>query len=177
MERQHVRTAAGGLLVHGGTTSSWGFEPPAPPGSKPEGAEYHVLRGWRSLRVGSKHMAIDPRKRVGGPFREHKLNPTDPRKLGLADSVLSLPEMVTADECAHLVAAADKWCAGSGTDLPACARGRGPNAAALTRVECHVDGRNLDGRSHALAMVILARALWNLESLRPDDAMRKMCIA
>ena len=27
-------------------------------------------------------------------------------------------------------------------------------------------------RAHALASVILARALWNLETLRPDDALR-----
>ena len=167
-----------GLLVHAtgrDGMSSWGFLPPAKPGSRPDGEESRPTRGWRTLRAGSSFMTADPRQRVGGPFREYKLNPSADAALmpGLADSILVLPQMVTVEECAHLAAAADTWCAScAGADLPASARGRGPNAASLTRVECHVNGRNLDGRAHALAMVILSRAVWNLETLRPDDAIR-----
>lgn len=35
-----------------------------------------------------------------------------------------------------------------------------------------MDGLNLDGRAHALSRIIIARALWNFEVLRPDDAHR-----
>ena len=174
------RPNAAGLLVHesarDGITSRWRFLQPAKPGSRPDGEESRPTRSWRSLRVGSSYMEADPQHRVGGPFREYKLNSSAAAAAlvpGLADSILVLDDMVTVEECAHLAAAADDWCAACvDVVLPASARGRGPNAASLTRVECHVNGRNLDGRAHALAMVILARALWNLETLRPDDALR-----
>jgi hypothetical protein len=166
---------ANGLLVREDKgTTSWVFLSPSKPGSRPDGELCRPTRGWRSLRVGGRYMAIDPRRRAGGSFREYKLSPSVAiASFAGSTSVLALPDMVSAEECAHLAAAADKWCAAcAGADLPASARGLGPAAASLTRVECHVDGRNLDGRAHALAMVILSRALWNLETLRPDDALR-----
>ena len=115
------------------------------------------------------HMAANPALRAAGGFREIKLNKIRPLSPALADSVLMLPAMVTADECAHLAAAADRWCVDQvgKTVLPDYHQRPG-----LTRVECHVDGLNLDGKAHALAMIILSRALWNLEALRPNDALR-----
>jgi len=127
-----------------------------------------ATRGWRALRAGSLHMAADPRKRPGGGFQELRLNRQAPLVPGLADSVLVLPDMVTAAECAHLCAAADAWCHAGPHSFPH--HDDYHQRPGLTRVECHVDGTNLDGRAHALARVILARALWCFEMLRPDDA-------
>ena len=129
-----------------------------------------ATRGWRALRKGSTHMAANPRMRAGGGFREHKLNPDAPAVPDLEDSVLVLPSMVTLDECAHLLEAADAWCHSNPKGVAADQHSDYHRRHGLTRVECHVDGLNLTGRAHALAMVILSRTLWNLESLRPDDA-------
>jgi hypothetical protein len=116
-------------------------------------------------------MAVNPHVRDGGGFHEMRLDPSAPLAPNLEDSVLTLPSMVSAGECAHMISAADLWCASN----PTC---NAPNdhlndyhrRHGLTRVECHTDGLNLDGRTHALARIILARTLWYLESLRPHDA-------
>eukprot|EP00966_Prymnesium_polylepis_P192159 4453130-Prymnesium_polylepis.1 len=120
------------------------------------------LRGWRSLCPA--YMPVDPLARDGGHFQEIPLDARCPSD-HLVDAVLLLPEIVTPTECSHLITAANDWIAthpfhpGSNSIHPA-----------LTRVECHTDGINLDGCSHALATIIMARALWNLEVLRPDLA-------
>lgn len=166
--------AASGLLIYNaalGGHSRWEFAK-RKPGSRPEGTEIRATRGWRTLRANSAYMAADPKNRVGGPFKELRLDNSRPLVPDLEYSVLLLPEMVTDEECQHLIKAADRWCADhAGEMLPPSARGRG-GAETLTRVECHVDGLNLDGRAHALARIIIARALWAFESLRPDNAHR-----
>ena len=148
--------------------SSWAF-PERAPGLRTDGTEIRATKGWRSLRAGSAYMAADPRSRKGGQFQEHRLNQSAPLVAGMADSVLVLPDLVTAVECEKLVAAADEWCRAHSGSTPLTDYHRRPG---LIRVECHVDGLNLDGEAHALARIILARALWNFETLRPDDAHR-----
>jgi len=77
----------------------------------------------------------------------------------LQDSILMLSSLASEAECSHLVAAAEQW----------CERDEWPGVG-LRRIECHPDGTNLDGRTHALAHILLSRALCHLEQLRPDIA-------
>ena len=104
--------------------------------------------------------------RQGGPFEEIALRQgdceTSCNSTLLHDSILILPDLASSDECAHLIAAADRWCDLDNSSSEA--------DTTLWRIECHPDGINLDGRSHALAHVLISRALWNLECLRPDLA-------
>lgn len=121
---------------------------------------YKGLHGWRQLCKAAE----DPTQREGGPFQElpllkHLTCNGDAEQVLLHDSILQLPSLATPSECARLIAAADKWC-----DKEQW------SSVALRRIECHPDGINLDGDSHALAHIILSRALWNLEVLRPDVA-------
>ena len=80
----------------------------------------------------------------------------------LHDSILLLPSLVTQSECATLIAAAEHFVA---TDAAEVA-----SDVPLRRIECQPEGVNLDGDSHALAHVILARALWSMECLQPELA-------
>ena len=148
-------------------SSRWSFAC-LPPGSRPEGTESRATRGWRTLRKG--YMAPDPRVRAGGSFREYKLNASEPCVPNLDDSVLVLPDLVSEAECALLRAAADRWCEDNPHCTPADRHSDYHKRHGLMRVECHVDGLNLDGSAHALSRIILARALWNFETLRPSDA-------
>ena len=123
------------------------------------------LRGWRG-HIASGQVTDDPATRSGGTFKEVKLSKESFNDDGdgggglLSDSILTLADLVTPAECAHLISAAAAFC-----DADKHSSGLG-----LTRIECHVDGVNLDGRSHALSHIILARAIYNLEVLRPDLA-------
>ena len=122
------------------------------------------LQGWRNHQA-TGHVTRDPTLREGGPFHEVLLRPEEPESETvhspgqslLQDSVLTLAGLVTPGECAHLRAAADRWCDADEW-----------SSVGLRRIECHPDGVNLDGGSHALAHVILSRALWSLECLRPE---------
>ena len=126
------------------------------------GRTFKGLCGWREHQA-SGQVAAEPTT----PFQELWLSR---RRDGhaeeegadtslLADSVLVLPALVTPAECAHLSIAADRDCANDEW-----------SGVSLRRIECHPDGINLDGRSHALASIIIARALWSVEKLRPDLA-------
>jgi hypothetical protein len=128
------------------------------------------LHGWRGHRTRGQ-MAKDPTRRAGGGFEEVPLRAARSDRCAefeeaasggsglLHDSVLLLRAMATPNECAHLARAADRFCAADvWSDV------------ALKRVECHPDGVNLDGRSHALAHLLLSRALWYIEVLLPDLA-------
>lgn len=128
------------------------------------------LHGWRGHRTRGQ-MAEDPTRRAGGGFEEVPLRAARSDRCAefeeaasggsglLHDSVLLLRAMATPNECAHLARAADRFCAADvWSDV------------ALKRVECHPDGVNLDGRSHALAHLLLSRALWYIEVLLPDLA-------
>ena len=125
------------------------------------------LRGWRG-HLASGQVTDDPATRAGGPFKEVPLS--SPRQQSdddeddsgglLHDSILTLDGLVTPSECDHLISAAAAFCEAD----------KQSSGLGLTRIECHVDGVNLDGRSHALANIILTRALYNLEVLRPDLA-------
>ena len=129
---------------------------------------YKGLRGWRNHRL-TGHVADDPTARQHGHFEEIPLCSADMssedateesgRSWQLYDSILQIPSLVSAAECAHLVAAADDWCEQDEW-----------SGVALRRIECHPDGISLDGRSHALSHIILTRVLWYLEVLRPDLA-------
>lgn len=112
------------------------------------------LRGWRR-HIETGDVTRDSPQRGGGTFSEVSLGCEG--STHLSDSVLILPGLASEDECAHLVRAADSWC-GSGEW----------NGGALRRIQCHSDGVNLDGRSHALTSLILSRALWHLEQTKPD---------
>ena len=114
------------------------------------------LPGWRDHQD-TGHVTRDPASREGGPFHEILLRPEEPESEMLQDSILTLAGLATPGECAHLRAAADRWCDAEGWA-----------SVGLRRIECHPDGANLDGGSHALAHVLLSRALWNLECLRPE---------
>lgn len=120
-------------------------------------------------------MASEPARRAGGGFREVALRSEaevarDARRRAyngedaqppppLHDSILTLPELASPEECSQLVGAADAWCESSEW-----------SGVALRRIECHPDGVNLNGRAHALSHVLLSRALWAVESLMPDLA-------
>ena len=118
------------------------------------------LQGWRDHQA-TGHITHDPAAREGGPFIEVLLRPEEleggPSSVLLQYSVLTLPGLATPGECAHLRAAADRWCDADGW-----------SSVGLRRIECHPDGVNLDGGSHALADIILCRALWSLECLHPE---------
>ena len=143
---------AAGLLQHctegdGGATR-WRFRAHANDGKR----ILQGLQGWRYHRA-TGHINGDPRDRPGGCFQEILLGESS---RFLSDSVLVLPRLVSECECTHLIAAtddnlaADEW-----------------SGVTLRRVQCHSDGVNLDGRSHALSSIILARVLWYLEKLEP----------
>lgn len=120
-----------------------------------------------------------PARRMGNQSRLRKIHGPDPSRgttilqdiqlnagcstPHLNDSVLQIPNLATLAECSHLIAAADSWC----RDHP---REVGLKTPSLTRVECHPDGVNLDGRSHAISMAIIARALRCIEVMRPELA-------
>lgn len=135
-------------------------------------ALYRGLSGWRAhLETG--HVLPDMAARPGGPFQEVPLRgaaggggeddaAAPVGQLLLHDSILLLPSLVTPSECATLIAAAERYCASDAAERAA--------DVPLRRIECHPDGVNLDGESHALAHIILSRALWSIESLRPDLA-------
>ena len=167
-----VDEAASGLLRRGdgddGGGSSWGFFDVRFTNPLSKRPLLHGLRGWRGHQT-SAHVAAVPATRAGGPFQEFALRPhaASPCDDGsgeplqesslLMDSVLLLPALLQPSECAEMRAAADRWCdADSWTGV------------ALRRIQCHVDGVNLDGRAHALADLILCRALWNLEQQCPE---------
>ena len=127
------------------------------------GRTFKGLCGWREHQA-SGQVAAEP----STPFQELWLSRQRDARAHeeegagmslLADSVLVLPGLVTAAECAHLSAAADRTCVNDEW-----------SGVALRRIECHPDGINLDGRSHALASIIIARALWSVEKLRPELA-------
>ena len=149
------RQTAGGLLIF--SDGSWTFLS-RPPASRPPNTVVQPLRGWRSLQP--LYVVINPRCRPGGPFQEVLLNADRPATR-LEDSVLLLPDLLSVSECSRLMDAADDW--RQAHAAPYCVKG-------VTRVECHVDGTNLPGDIHALALVAIARALWSLEVLRPDVA-------
>ena len=129
---------------------------------------YRGLSHWRALQDTGR-VTRDMANRAGGPFQQVLL-----RSLAadgsecrgdalLHDSILQLPSLLTPAECATLSAATERFCAAS-------AAGDEWSDVALRRIECHPDGINLDGESHALSHVILARVLWCLECLRPELA-------
>ena len=125
---------------------------------------YEGLRGWRG-HVSSGHMAPDPtEQRDGVGFVEISLmrggdGHSEEAEEPLRDSILTLPGLVSASECLRLIEAADRWCDSDQW-----------TGVGLRRIECHPDGVNLDGESHALAHLILSRALWNLEVRHPELA-------
>jgi hypothetical protein len=119
-----------------------------------------------------------PARRMSNQSRLRKINGPDPSRgmilqdiqlnVGcsiphLNDSVLQIPDLATPAECSHLIAAADSWCRDHPHEV-------GLKAPSLTRVECHPDGVNLDGRSHAISMAIIVRALRSIEVMRPELA-------
>jgi hypothetical protein len=63
-----------------------------------------------------------------------------------------------------LIAATDAWC----DSVPDSVNDETGEKMELRRIECHPDGINLNGESHALAFTILSRALWNLQHMKPD---------
>ena len=125
---------------------------------------YRGLRGWR-MHQDTGQVEKDMTERVGGIFQAVRLradSASDVQDQMLHDSILLLPSLVTPVECATLIAAAERFCAADAAELAA--------DVPLRRIECHPDGVNLDGESHALAHIILARALWSIESLQPELA-------
>jgi hypothetical protein len=154
--------AAGGLLqrTDGPGNSSWDFYDVRLLNTSDRRPTYKGLRGWRGL-MEAGFMAKDPAARPGGPFQEVPLRHCTSSEAEplLHDSIMLLPELVSAEECAHLRAAADRWCESEEW-----------SGVPIRRIECHPDGVNLDGRTHALAHIILSRALWSLEVLHPELA-------
>lgn len=120
------------------------------------------LHGWRAdLHEG--RLPTDPAKREGGPFRELSLTKRTDDKL-LENSVMLLDDLLNAAECAMLIAATDAWC----DSVPDSVNDETGEKMELRRIECHPDGINLNGESHALAFTIMSRALWNLQHMKPD---------
>jgi hypothetical protein len=120
------------------------------------------LSGWQiwTEAAGSLHCTPDPLCRKGGPFEEvalrsRRCSPEDGAG-PLHDSILTLKDFVTPAECQQLIAAATRFCACDDSD------------SGLRRIECHPDGINLDGDTHALSHAILTRALRTLAALEPD---------
>jgi hypothetical protein len=165
-------TSAAGLLMRtagadgGGSDarSRWSFYDTRRAAGRASGRKniYRGLSHWREHQI-TGSVTRDMAARTGGPFQEVPLRSSAAGCCGdelLHDSILQLPSLVTLAECATLIAAADHFCAADGewSDV------------ALRRIECHPDGVNLDGESHSLAHIILARALWCIECLRPELA-------
>ena len=157
--------AADGLLLRQGDDdgrTEWSFKARRRGGRR----EKRELKGLRPAEA-LGYDVTQPAHRAGGPFQEVRLGP-GPADSVLGDSVLLLPAVASASECAHLIAGADVWCGKRGPVSDAYAAEA--ETESLRRIEAHVDGTNLDGRSHALVGIILARALWCFEVLRPDLA-------
>ena len=124
---------------------------------------YKGLQGWREHQT-TGGVEPDMAARTGGPFQQVPLGARagEAERGGdklLLDSILVLPALVTPAECAALVVAAERCCAADEW-----------SDVTRHRVPCHPDGANLDAASHELAHVILSRALWAVESLRPELA-------
>ena len=115
------------------------------------------LSGWQiwTETAGSIHSTPDPLQRPGGPFEEVALRRRrcSPEAGPLHDSILVLKEFITPAECQQLIAAANRV---------------DDSESGLRRIECHPDGVNLDGDTHALSHAILTRALRTLAALEPD---------
>lgn len=126
---------------------------------------YKGLEGWRDHQTAG-YVAQDMTERVGGPFQQVPLQAAASAdeaeccgdKL-LLDSILMLPSLVSPAECATLIAAAEHHCAADEW-----------SDVTRHRIPCHPDGANLDEASHKLSHIILSRALWAVESLRPELA-------
>jgi len=110
--------------------------------------ELQGLSGWRMCGA---------EENPYGPFRVLGLGRHALESGTLEDSIAVVDGLVKPHECADLIAAADRWC---DTDQW--------TGVALRRIECHVNGINLNGRAHALAHIILARALQSIECLKPE---------
>jgi len=110
--------------------------------------ELQGLSGWRMCGAEANPY---------GPFRVLGLGRHALESGTLEDSIAVVDGLVKPHECADLIAAADRWC---DTDQW--------TGVALRRIECHVNGINLNGRAHALAHIILARALQSIECLKPE---------
>ena len=149
-------TDANGLLEWRADECRWAFADVRPAHCKLKG-----LDGWKQLRL-SGHIADNPHTRQHGGFCEHQLGrtPVDESTRLLHDSVMVLDSLVSPSECRKMIGAADCWC-----DTKDQWTG-----VALRRMECHTRGVNLDGDTHALAHIILARVLWYIECLEPELA-------
>jgi len=116
------------------------------------------LLGWKG-HLQSGHVSEDPHTRRGGPFRVLQLGRTPPDEGNrlLEDSVMVMDNLLTLQECATMIGAANAWC------------DREPwTGESLRRMQCHTRGINLDGEAHALAHIILTRVLWFVENLEPE---------
>ena len=130
---------------------------------------YRGLRGWREHQT-TGQVTSDVTERVGGPFQEVSLSVMEDSRGDtlLQDSILLLPALVTVAECATLIKGAEVFF--EEASAAAAADGEPPSDAALWRIQCHSDGSNLDEQCHALAHIILSRALWCVECMRPELA-------
>lgn len=154
---------ANGLLhrdAEGDGRSSWVFFDARPHVLGNKRRTLKGLQGWHDWIHTTDGLA-DPSSRAGGHFEEiplrHQRSCHTEDSSRLHDSILVLKQLVSEAECKQLIAAADQWCSSSES-----------STAGLCRIQCHPDGINLDGCTHALSHAILTRALWTLEHLEPE---------